>query len=501
MNQQLTNESIKNHHEAAAGTTVCTVPLEEVPLRHVVFLAETDSVATSSEGHTKRLHVWGDATQLYRKHKGGLVEHIGTLILQQYYESTHDRIKQTVFVDKDYPLEAGLNPRQLMKTLKVPQVKLGGNRTLWTAICEYLEYSEEKTVVTGFTYQPYSPLESAPNKIVQTPGGYNKVNTYRPSEVRQDNSSESRAATPILEHIEYLCDGDRKDAKHLLHWLAYNVQYPQKKIKHGVLLGSRHQGTGKSMLIDAMRKLLGHNNTNSISFKDITNGKQDWLADKVFVAVEEVKDVSPKTMNYLKRLITEDTVNIDKKYGEYREHQNHTNFMFTSNEERSLYIDEHDRRYFVVFAEGEPKEPEYYARLDQCFRNLGGFYRVLLEMDLSEFNPDAPPPMTDAKRKLIGNCRPDLELWIEQWVRKHPAFQWETLISAMRDSPYRNKASKARYIKTLLERLGFRSCRVSSQGSKTRRMLWFNPDVTGPEEADKVVPELDFEGSLASVYR
>ncbi|HIE77273.1 MAG TPA: hypothetical protein EYP92_00340, partial [Candidatus Thioglobus sp.] len=60
-----------------------------------------------------------------------------------------------------------------------------------------------------------------------------------------------------MDHILYLCDGDQEDADHLIDWLAFNVQFPERKIKHAVLLGSAHQGTGKSMLIDVMRQILG----------------------------------------------------------------------------------------------------------------------------------------------------------------------------------------------------------------------------------------------------
>jgi hypothetical protein len=273
-----------------------------------------------------------------------------------------------------------------------------------------------------------------------------------------------------------LCDGDQEDADHLIDWLAFNVQFPERKIKHAVLLGSAHQGTGKSMLIDVMRQILGSKNTNSIGIKDIANGKQNWLVNRVFIAVEEVKDISPSQMNKLKSLITEETVNVDIKFGKYGEEKNLSNFLFTSNERRSLYLDESDRRYFVLFSEAKPKEPEYYSKLNKWLTHEGGiseFYGMLLSHDLQDFNPDARPPMTGAKQVLITDCIPDLDLWIRDWsqekLAKNNSFSWEKLVEDMNDSPYRKDASRTKYIKKTLENNGLVSSRKSVKGVRSTR--------------------------------
>jgi hypothetical protein len=284
-----------------------------------------------------------------------------------------------------------------------------------------------------------------------------------------------------------LCDGDQEDADHLIDWLAFNVQFPERKIKHAVLLGSAHQGTGKSMLIDVMRKILGSKNTNSIGIKDIANGKQNWLVNRVFIAVEEVKDISPSQMNKLKSLITEETVNVDIKFGKYGEEKNLSNFLFTSNERRSLYLDESDRRYFVLFSEAKPKEPEYYSKLNKWLTHEGGIsevYGMLLSHDLQDFNPDARPPMTGAKQVLITDCIPDLDLWIRDWsqmmladnIDSVQSFSWEQLMEGMSGSPYRKDMSRTKYIKKSLENNGLVSSRKAVKG-EGRRARWHKEGV------------------------
>jgi hypothetical protein len=403
-----------------------------------------------------------------------------------------------------------------MKILRVPAINIGGKRTLRTAVIEYIDESTEKIIITGFEYKPFSPMKPLISKLVSRcneqsfreitlgndyhhkslrtfkanygltvtrskfivgEGGYIKINTYEPSSLKPVVGK----ASPMAEHIQYLCDGDKGIADHLINWLAFNVQFPQLKIKHAVLLGSKNQGTGKSMLIDAMRQIMGRKNTNSIGIKDIGNGKQNWLVNRVFIAVEEVKDVSPRQMNKLKSLITEETINADIKFGTYGEESNVSNFLFTSNERRSLYLDESDRRYFVVFSEAEPQGDEYYSTLNNWLTEQGGineFYGMLLTHDLSDFNPDARPPMTEAKKALITSCVPDLDLWIEEWceekLTRDNSFKWEDLIAAMKFSPHSKDTSRAKYIKRILEDEGLIQTRASHKGSRETR--WHKDD-------------------------
>ena len=230
------------------------------------------------------------------------------------------------------------------------------------------------------------------------------------------------------------------------------------------------------MLIDAMRKILGSKNTNSIGIKDIGNGKQNWLVNRLFIAVEEVKDVSPRQMNKLKSLITEETVNADIKIGKYGEESNLSNFLFTSNERRSLYLDESDRRYFVVFSEAEPQGDGYYSTLNNWLTEKGGineFYGMLLCHDLLDFNPDARPPMTEAKKALITDCVPDLDLWIREWceerLTRDSSFKWGDLIEAMKFSPHSRDTSRAKYIKRILEDNGVACIRSVINGIRSNR--------------------------------
>jgi len=470
-----------------------------------------EDFVTFSTGKRKGFEFKDDPHLLYDQSCGGLTQYLGDCILQHFIESTQMLGNQVIFLDKECPRSQEFTPKQLMKILRVPAINIGGKRTLRTAVIEYIDESTEKIIVTGFEYKPFSPMKPLVSKLVsrcneqsfreitlgddyhhkslrtfkanyeltvtrskliEGEGGYIKINTYEPSSLKPVVSK----ASPMVEHIQYLCDGDKAIADHLINWLAFNVQFPQQKIKHAVLLGSKSQGTGKSMLIDAMRKILGSKNTNSIGIKDIGNGKQNWLVNRLFIAVEEVKDVSPRQMNKLKSLITEETVNADIKFGKYGEESNLSNFLFTSNERRSLYLDESDRRYFVVFSEAEPQGDGYYSTLNNWLTEKGGineFYGMLLTHDLSDFNPDARPPMTDAKKALITSCVPDLDLWIQEWceerLTRDSSFKWGDLIEAMKFSPHSRDTSRAKYIKRILEDNGVACIRSAINGVRSKR--------------------------------
>ena len=346
-----------------------------------------------SAGKNKGFEFKTDPSVLYEDSRGKLVDYLGDCILEHFAESLATPSSQAIYLDKAHPIGQEFTSKQLMKVLRVPDIQIGGKRTLRTAVIEYIDGCLQKTVVTGFTYLPFSYFKQKQNRresleeteiqsstfsvnrilsvykfnclslsscfsgrgdcskdkkkreeeseltvtrlgvwdeevsaLVEDDAGYIKINTYslpnlEPTFDSKNSSSSSKAKTasisssssegsnsslswsssedsnsinPLVDHILYLCDGDRNAAKHLIDWLAFNVQFPERKIKHAVLLGSAHQGTGKSMLIDVMRQILGSKNTNSIGIKDIANGKQNWLVNRVFIAVEEVKDISPR---------------------------------------------------------------------------------------------------------------------------------------------------------------------------------------------------------------
>jgi hypothetical protein len=460
-------------------------PLPNVHLTSLVYL--TGTLEHHSPSGEMKLVCAGQSpglAKLYEIHGNGLCQHIAKIILEQFYESVMGTMMKTPFINKDAPTAGPWSAVGVMKMLQIPDLSLGGNQRLRSRIATAIESNtDDKVVVSAMGYRPYSVTESISHSFIND-CGQRVLNTF----VRSDITPEFLGdAALFTNHIEYLCDHDTNQTKHIIDWLAHSIQNPDTKIGHAILLGSREGGTGKSLLLNTMATLMNRTNANTINVKDLRNSKQDWLIDKTLVIVEEVKDLNLSDMNNLKTLITEPTIMVDKKFATYQQERNHANFIFTSNFERSLYLPDsaNARRYFVVFSEQKPRPAHYYKALANWLEHENGYSIVLgflLERNLNHFDAMAPPPDTAAKALLISNSKTDFQLYVHTWAngsdydsnaKTVKVFAYESLESALSKSPYSHERGKARRISEFLVSAGCTKKRVSLPNGKVKT-LWFN---------------------------
>jgi hypothetical protein len=96
-------------------------------------------------------------------------------------------------------------------------------------------------------------------KIVFKPGGTarpDEFNLWHGFEVEPHKGWQKQRR--LMRHIwEIICRCDKTKFKYLIRWLAWLVQNPDKHPETVIVLKSRKQGTGKSTLGLAMRKILG----------------------------------------------------------------------------------------------------------------------------------------------------------------------------------------------------------------------------------------------------
>ena len=223
-------------------------------------------------------------------------------------------------------------------------------------------------------------------------------------------------AKPMLDHILYLCNGNREHAAHLTDWLAYAYQNPGRKIAHAVLMVSEHQGVGKDTLAIAMARLFGERNCAFLDDDAVAEGRNEFMKRSQLVVVPEIMSGDRKDVaNKLKPLITQPETRINEKNVKPYFVENLANFMFFSNHRNAAHIEDHDRRYFVVICGEAPREEDYYTALYDYIRSdaLAGFAHFLATRDLSNFNPSAPAPHTEHKDVVRAATTPGWEAWLE----------------------------------------------------------------------------------------
>ncbi len=241
---------------------------------------------------------------------------------------------------------------------------------------------------------------------VYTHDGERWLNTYVDPAIEPVSGD----ATPFTEFVEHLIPNP-VEREHLLKMIAWTVRNPGKKLGHALLLRTERQGVGKSMLIAIWRELLGMKNTRLTTTEEITGNFQSFIEGNLLVLVEELNVAfGMQGYNRIKNLITGETAEVNEKFVSSRERPNHASFVFLTNLSEPILIEDSDRRFFFIDSLATPREPEFYTKFANWWRESLGIIRNFIDsVDLTEFNPFAPPPETQAKRNLQLASRSPLE--------------------------------------------------------------------------------------------
>lgn len=225
----------------------------------------------------------------------------------------------------------------------------------------------------------------------------------------------------LIEHVWNLCQENDEIFQWVMSWLAYPLQNPGAKMRTAIVLHGRTEGTGKSKLADAMRRVYGRYST-SVGQNELQRDFNDWMSAKLFVIGEEVVSRQDRAhlQGYLQSLIDRPTVQINTKNMPIREEANHANFMFLSNQQVPVLLNPRDRRYTVIKVE-RMFPPEYFAAIDAEL-DAGGaeaFYQHLLDFDVRKFNPFTRPIETKDRVHLITlGMQPD-QRFMHYWRSGH----------------------------------------------------------------------------------
>jgi Family of unknown function (DUF5906) len=244
--------------------------------------------------------------------------------------------------------------------------------------------------------------------------GVTVLNLYRPQKPLQGDPTK---AAPWIEHVRYVYPDD---ADHTIKWLAHRVRRPDQKINHCLLLIGP-PGIGKDTLLEPVKHAIGAWNFREASPQQVI-GRFNGFLKSVVLRVSEVTDMGEsdryKFQAHMKTILATppDTLRVDEK--NLREHDvcNVCGVILTTNEKTGVYLPADDRRHFVAWSEAKMSDFTEAYWVDRWrWYESGGFSHVaayLAEVDLSDFNPKAPPRKTAAFWRIVDANRPpeDAEL-------------------------------------------------------------------------------------------
>lgn len=207
------------------------------------------------------------------------------------------------------------------------------------------------------------------------------------------------------------------DRNYVLQWMANLVQNPAIKSFTSIVMWSRTEGTGKNLLWECVGNLFNERHYTVVSQEVFDDAFTEWKANRVFVICDEVSSTEKRqTADRIKGWITSSNNSINTKNEPKFTQPNLIKYVFLSNHPDAVFLDDNDRRFFVVeVAEG--RLPDNEAKEFTLWRDNGGqeaLLHFLLNLDLSKFNAKAPAPMSSAKQEMIDDNKSDLERWLDQ---------------------------------------------------------------------------------------
>ena len=230
----------------------------------------------------------------------------------------------------------------------------------------------------------------------------------------------SDGLTFILNHIKVLCDYDEKVYNYFIKWIAYMIQFPDKKIPCIVLISN--QGAGKTSFILLLKKMLGAKKVIECSdpARDVWGDFNALMMDAFLVNLSEVGFADSKdSMGKLKALITDETININQKGVSQITVSSYHHFIATTNKSNPFEITK-DCRRFVVVRSSDDKigNIDYFSELYALMEDsdtIRTVYNYFKELDLSSYKP-TEIPSTEHLDGLKSMSTSPIEDWLQDFT-------------------------------------------------------------------------------------
>lgn len=203
----------------------------------------------------------------------------------------------------------------------------------------------------------------------------------------------------LREHIhDVLANCDKPSDVYIMRWLAWAVQNPTKAAEVAVALMSKEKGTGKGVLGRAMVRLFGGHGLQILQRSHLTGKFNAHMAQCGFLFSDEaIWPGFKEDEAVLKGLITEPTLQVEKKGQDTFTMPNALKLMLASNSDRVVQASKDERRYAVFMVSDKRKQQtKHFGRMQRQLDNggLGGMLYDMLNMDLGGWHPREDIPET-----------------------------------------------------------------------------------------------------------
>lgn len=246
-------------------------------------------------------------------------------------------------------------------------------------------------------------------------------------------------------HFDALGWTEHRD--HIEKWMAFTLRHPEQKINHMLLLGSG-EGCGKDFLLYPLIKAMGENQT-VISGEELLDSFNDYVLSTKYLHINETelgdRREATAVSNKLKPLAAAppEQLRVNQKGIKPIKVRNIVNATMTTNSVMPLRLNGSSRRFYAIWSDLNPRDKHDNMKQEWLeywedrwnWMKAGGWenviYYLMNVVDLSNFNPNEAPPMTEFLREIKESSKSPMLQTLETFIKKqHGAFKCDMLTAS-----------------------------------------------------------------------
>lgn len=287
------------------------------------------------------------------------------------------------------------------------------------------KYDNVDTLIKSKKLTEVDDIKYMPSKdIIFNIHGITYANKYIPPNIEPVKCIPK--VSPMYRHFKYLIP-DRKERRIFLWFIAYQVQFPGRKIRWmPIIKGGK--GIGKSLIVDLIiEPVLGFHNVAPLKASLLVSSDfNGHISHHMLHCIHEIDDENikykEKIVNELKELISDDTYQGHGKGTDAEKATNTANFMGFTNKEDIIVITPDERRFVMIRSEATPKEQSYYDELTEWLKddeNIRHMYTFFLTKTLSSDISPNTLPVTAYTQEIKDSSKSPLQMALTEIIEDY----------------------------------------------------------------------------------
>lgn len=225
--------------------------------------------------------------------------------------------------------------------------------------------------------------------------------------------------SPWHELMEHIFAGAPEARRWFERWAAYPIQNPGAKLATAMAVWGPTHGSGKTLIGHTLMRVYGTKHSVELKDADLEDDRNEWADSKCFALCDDITAKGDrKLMRKLMTMVTQKMLRINTKYVPSYFLEDLINYYYTSNEPDMFYMDENDRRFYVHETQaGKFLNYKRYVAWRDSDEGIAALWHYLLSIDLGDFDPQAPAPVSDGKKAMIDMGKSELGAWVLEFRR------------------------------------------------------------------------------------